>query len=140
MRIAVQITVLVLLSLAGAAFSAGRFDRPVPISDDPWARAMTALPEAEEVIWVDARPPAQYLAGHIPGAVNVSLDDWEDGFGALLEVWTPERAVVAYCDGDGCALSREVAERLRADLGAEDVYWLDGGLPAWREAGGEVSP
>lgn len=134
MRCWKQIALILALALAGTAFSAWCFDRPTFPEADPWARDMAALADLPEVLWVDARPPAVFAQGHIPGATNVSLEDWEPGFVALLDAWEPGQVIVVYCDGEGCALSREVAERLRTELGTTEVYWLSGGLPAWQIA------
>jgi len=120
-------------ALGGAAISAIFAERPAPAADDPFARTYLEV-AAAPLIWVDARSPDAFAQEHIPGAINISLDSWESGFVSLLEEWTPDTPIVAYCDGESCQLSREVAERLRQELGVESVYWLEGGIDAWREA------
>ncbi len=88
---------------------------------------------AAELLWIDARPAAQFEAGHIPGAVNLPLDAWDTHFPQLLAVWSPERALVVYCDSTTCDLSEQVADRLRRELGVDTVQVLHGGWQAWQE-------
>lgn len=100
--------------------------------------ALERLPDA---LWLDARPPKQFAAGHVPGAISLHQDDWEAGFSALVEVWDGARPIVVYCGGADCRASTEVAARLRRDLASERVYVLRGGWEAWRAGqGGGVAP
>ena len=86
-----------------------------------------------DVLWVDARDPEAFAAGHAPGAVNLSEEHWEEQLPGLLDVWEPGRRVVVYCDGAECLASRQVALRIRRELALEDVAVLTGGWPAWLE-------
>ena len=81
----------------------------------------------EDVLWVDARSSEEFAAGSFEGALLLNEDDWDAGFVRLLEIWTPDRPVVVFCSSSACLRSFHVAERLRADLGAEDIYTLKGG-------------
>ena len=78
---------------------------------------------------LDVRPPEEYAAAHIPGAINVPLEKLE-GFLSRL----PKRKeVVAYCRGPYCLMSFEAVEKLRKrGLRARR---LANGLPEWRAAG-----
>lgn len=93
-----------------------------------------ALAQAGEVLWVDARRPEAFAAGHVPGAVPLREDAWEDLLPGFIEAWQPGRRVVVYCDGGGCAAARSVAERLRREFALEEVAYLEGGWEAWRQA------
>jgi len=87
-----------------------------------------------DVLWVDARSAAAYAQEHIPGALKLSPGTWEADVEAVVAAWAPGRHVVVYCDGYGCQASREVARRLRAELGFDAVYVLAGGWDAWRDS------
>ncbi|WP_309397627.1 rhodanese-like domain-containing protein [Cerasicoccus maritimus] len=130
-----QTLLILVLALVGAAGSYLTNERPEPIEliQDAWMRTPEDVAGLGAVLWVDARNVDQYHVGHIEGAVNVSLQDWDIGLGELLTVWSPEQDIVVYCDGEGCALSRETAEKLRADLATDNIYWLQGGIQAWEE-------
>ncbi len=82
-----------------------------------------------EVTVLDVRPPEEYAAGHLPGAVNIPLEELERRLGELPK----DREVVAYCRGPYCVLAWEAAARLREK--GIPARRLEGGLPEWRLAG-----
>ncbi len=85
---------------------------------------------------VDAREPAQYAQGHIPGALPLSEDHWDADRGGVAAVWQPGVRIVVYCASPSCGTAESVARRLRRDLGTETVYVLKGGWNTWRESPG----
>ncbi len=87
------------------------------------------------VLWVDSRSAMDYQQGHFPGALHLHPSDWESGLARLFEAWEPGVPVVVYCDGQSCDASRQMADRLRADLGLEPVFWLHGGWEELRKLG-----
>lgn len=100
-----------------------------PVSaDELLARCREGL-----VTVLDVRPAEEYAAGHLPGAVNVSLADLERKMAEL----DPGREVIAYCRGPYCTFSFEAVERLRA--GGFKASRLEEGFPEWRQAGLPVS-
>lgn len=105
-----------------------------------------------EVVIVDARKPAEYAAGHIPGAVNFStydvfaLDTRPAGLSALARDLAARyaaagvsggRPVVVYESDTGMRAARDVW--LLQYLGHPQARLLHGGLAAWRAAGCELS-
>ncbi len=81
-------------------------------------------------LWIDARSPAEYEAGHVPGARLLNPENWPRNVPGVLEAWEPGRCTVVYCATPGGQASQEVAERLRAfQLGP--VFVLHGGWKAW---------
>ena len=107
----------------------------------PWSEKATAKDEVElaqaqswgeSVMWVDARPDAQFQAGHIPNAVQLNEDRWDELLPQLLGTWSPDRKVIVYCSSQSCAASHEVAKRLRENAGLKDVYVLKGGWETWQ--------
>lgn len=131
----------------------------VLITADDLATALRAdrPPVVLDVRWKLGGPPGhgEYLTGHVPGAVFVSLDDElashgapTDGRHPLPSVETlqaaagrwgirPGDTVVAY-DGEGNLAAARAWWLLRW-AGVEDVRLLDGALPAWIAAGGELA-
>lgn len=83
----------------------------------------------DEVVILDVRPRQEYLAGHIPGALSVPLDQLE----AALSRLPKRREIVAYCRGPYCVLAPEAVERLRAK--GFKARRLEDGMPEWRLAG-----
>ncbi len=78
---------------------------------------------------LDVRPPEEYAAGHVPGAVNVPLDKLEQYLLAL----DPEQEIVAYCRGPHCVLAFDAVARLR-EKGLKARRMQDG-FPEWKQAG-----
>jgi rhodanese-related sulfurtransferase len=63
-----------------------------------------------EVTLLDVRPPEEYAAGHIPGALSVPLPELARRLARL-----PKRQeVVAYCRGPYCVMAIEAVRQLRA--------------------------
>jgi len=88
----------------------------------------------EPVVWVDARLRKDYEEKHWPGAVLLNLEEWDVLVPGFLEDWDPERKVVVYCDGGACRASEEVAGRIRAEFGLEQVFVLKDGWDALKDA------
>ncbi|MFQ1084220.1 rhodanese-like domain-containing protein [Bordetella trematum] len=88
------------------------------------------LHDGAEIALLDVREHGQYGESHLFYAVSLPWSRLELDIGRLV----PRRSarVVVYDEGDG--LARQAAGRLQA-LGYGEVYWLEGGTPAWRAAG-----
>ena len=78
---------------------------------------------------LDVRPTDEFTLGHLPGAVNIPLDDLE----ARLADLDPEQEIVAYCRGTYCVLSFEAVAELRRR--GFRVRRLEDGYPEWKAAG-----
>jgi len=78
---------------------------------------------------VDVRPPEEYAAGHVPGALNIPLEQLEQRLGAL----SADREVVAYCRDPYCLLAYEAVSRLRRQGIAAQP--LRDGFAGWQRAG-----
>ena len=83
------------------------------------------------VIWVDARPDDEFTRDHVPGAVSLNEDRWNELLPQFLAAWSLGKKVVVYCSAESCDLAREVAERLRKEAQIPDVFALEGGWEAW---------
>lgn len=82
-----------------------------------------------EVIVLDVRPPDEYRAGHIKGAISVPVEQIEQ---RLAELPT-EKEIVAYCRGPYCIMAVQAVQTLRAHGRA--ARRLVDGFPEWRAAG-----
>ena len=78
---------------------------------------------------LDVRPPEEYAAGHVPGAVNVPLSELEH----YLKKLNPEQEVVAYCRGPHCVLAFDAVACLRKR--GLKARRLEDGYPEWKTAG-----
>ncbi len=93
-----------------------------------------ALFEGGEGLFLDARPPDEYTAEHIAGAVNLPYDEFDEYLGALAGQLSAYPCLVTYCDGTDCHSSIELAIKL-CDSGFADVKVFFGGINEWKEAG-----
>jgi rhodanese-related sulfurtransferase len=83
------------------------------------------------VIWVDARPDDEFARDHVPGAMSLNEDRWNELLPQFLATWSPGKKIVVYCSSLSCNASREVARRLRKEAQLPDVFVLEGGWEAW---------
>jgi len=103
----------------------GDKDALEPISaDELLKRAKRGL-----VTVLDVRPPEEFAAGHLPGAVNIPIDKLESGLAKLSK----QREVVAYCRGPYCLMSFEAVLKLRKR--GWKARRLQHGFPEWKAAG-----
>lgn len=84
------------------------------------------------VLWLDARTRGEYVRGHIPNALLLNEDSWDDLLSEVLNVWEPGQRIVVYCGSQACQASHGVAERLRVEVGINEVYVLKGGWEIWQ--------
>ena len=80
-----------------------------------------------EAQWVDVRSASEYAAGHVPGAINIPMEQIEARLGDLR----PDCPIVLICQsGVRARLTAALLETRRTD-----VTVLDGGTSAWVKAG-----
>jgi phage shock protein E len=79
---------------------------------------------------LDVRSPEEYRAGHIPGSLNVPLDQLAARLPELKLAKSDE--VVVHCERGPRAAQ---AEALLAKDGYEHVVDLEGHMKGWRESG-----
>ena len=82
---------------------------------------------------LDVRPSDEFALGHVPGALNVPLDE----FDARLSTLDPDKEIVAYCRGAYCVMSFEAVSRLR--VRGFRARRLEEGMPEWAAAGNAVA-
>jgi rhodanese-related sulfurtransferase len=79
-----------------------------------------------QVTVIDVREPMEYTSGHIAGSLNVPL-------GRLGDASLPQGPLVLVCQSGN--RSARGLEQLRRQGHPHPVADLEGGLPAWQEAG-----
>lgn len=79
-----------------------------------------------ETMVIDVRPTAEYQAGHIPGAVNIPVDE----LSLHLDRLPHGQEIVAYCRGPYCMLAYEAVAQLR-EAGFQ-ARRLEDGFPEWK--------
>jgi DNA-binding transcriptional ArsR family regulator/rhodanese-related sulfurtransferase len=84
------------------------------------------------VVW-DVRPTAEYVAGHVSGAVSVPPGEVR----RRLRSVPKDAVVVAYCRGPYCVFADDAVRELRSR--GRTALRLEDGFPEWRRAGFPVS-
>ena len=102
-----------------------------PVAPSDMVTVAQARAWADNAIWVDARPESEFEQQHVPGAILLNEDRWNELLPQMLATWSPEKRVVVYCSSESCGASREVARRLREEARLQNVFVLDGGWEAW---------
>jgi len=82
---------------------------------------------------LDVRPAEEYAAGHVPGAVNIPLQELEQRLDELGKANDKNHEIVAYCRGPHCVLAFDAVARLR-EKGMK-ARRLEDGYPEWQVAG-----
>jgi rhodanese-related sulfurtransferase len=85
-------------------------------------------------VFVDARSPADFSAGHIKGAVNLPEKELESYLGEFLAAHEPETLLITYCDGLDCPMAKMLAERLRS-FGYKNTFYVVDGWGEWKRRG-----
>ncbi|ACO47513.2 rhodanese-like domain-containing protein [Deinococcus deserti] len=82
-------------------------------------------------VTVDVRSSEEFEAGHVDGALNIPITDLPQRLGELPK----DRPVVTYCNmfHPGASRGEKAAAQL-LELGF-DAGVLEGGYPAWKDAG-----
>jgi len=89
---------------------------------------LDAVIEKKSPLIVDLRKPLEYISGHLPGAVNVPLDDLRANR-SLLDAYR-DKPVLFYCR----TVNRtERALWMLEGRGFKSIYALRGGYQAFRE-------
>lgn len=78
---------------------------------------------------LDVRPAEEFAAGHLPGAINVTIED----LAKRLKRMPKGREVIAYCRGPYCLLSVDAVALLRTK--GYRARRLQDGFPEWKASG-----
>lgn len=95
-------------------------------------RTLLARVRAGDAILVDVRSREEYVAGHLPGALSIPVEELAN----RLKELSKEQEIVAYCRGPYCMLSADAVRALsRRGFRARR---LEDGVLEWRAAGMKV--
>jgi rhodanese-related sulfurtransferase len=90
--------------------------------------------DSKAALFIDARPADQFDKGHIPGAINVYANEFQNQIPMLLKYLNenPNQLIVAYCGGGLCELSHDLATQL-LQLKFTNVVVYTGGTGEWKD-------
>ena len=118
-------------AIGEAIYFRGKVSWQSPVLASEMVKISQARAWGDGAIWVDARPDNEFEREHVPGALLLNEDRWNELLPQFLAAWSPEKKVVVYCSSQGCNASREVARRLRNEAQLKDVFVLEGGWEEW---------
>jgi rhodanese-related sulfurtransferase len=141
------IFILIISFSAGLGFNLVRSERLPLIAD--WSiegrlkarfgeKAVIPFEEAKQVffskkgVFLDARPPNDYRAGHIQGARNLPIEAFDKYFDKATRDLPQESLIITYCDGETCTQSNKLTRKLR-EMGYENVRILVNGWSLWKK-------
>ena len=103
------------------------------------AQFRTDVDDKQSLI-LDARSAPFYAQGHVPGAINLSRDDFAADYKRLRPTLdqAKDKQIVVYCSGGDCHDSRMVASALLS-LGFSKVQVFTDGWTGWTQAGMPVA-
>jgi rhodanese-related sulfurtransferase len=105
---------------------------PVPASES--VSVAQARAWGGNAIWIDARPDEEFARDHVPGALLLNEDRWNELLPELLGIWSPQKKLVVYCSNQNCNRAVEVAQRLRKEAQLKNVFVLKDGWEGWLAA------
>lgn len=85
------------------------------------------------IVFIDAREKIEFLEGHIQGATNIPLYDYEKN-NIQIKNMDKNNTLIIYCDDEQCGLSKMLAEKMVKD-GFMKIKILTGGWSLWKDIG-----
>ncbi len=96
------------------------------------AVAKEYIAQHDNAVIMDVRTPAEFNLSHITGAINVNVQD--DDFESMVANLDRDKTYVVHCTmNPGNGRSSRALETLQS-LGFKNLYSLEGGYVAWKEA------
>ncbi len=96
-------------------------------------QAMTYF-QTHNTIFLDARLEGDYKAGHIPKALNLPFEEFEQYYPETEPLLSRGENIITYCDGTECEASLFLA-RILKERGFKNLKIFFGGWTEWNKAG-----
>ncbi len=90
------------------------------------ASAFAEAVKVDGVVIVDVRSPAEFAEGHLPGAVNINVED--PSFAGVVSQLDPAGDYAVYCRSGNRS---RVAIDVMTQAGVPHTVGLEGGIGAW---------
>lgn len=96
---------------------------------------VASLTKEKKAVVIDTMSYLECMDHRIPGSLCIALEEFENKSSALLK--DKKQTIIFYCESDECLRAGQTYSKAK-NLGYENVYVLEGGLPAWKRGGNEV--
>ncbi|MES2572053.1 MAG: rhodanese-like domain-containing protein [Verrucomicrobiota bacterium] len=108
--------------------------RKPPVNVVTLEEVISLISRPEEVLVLDARPRIFYDLGHLPGARNLSREQFEIDLASLETILrVPGRNLLIYCSDISCEDGAHVAAALQ-ERGMGPLLLFPGGFAEWEAA------
>jgi len=92
------------------------------------------LYDAKGYLFIDARGPEEFAAGHLPGARSIPFETAYAGLDSVQDYIPKSQTLVIYCSNAACPKSRDLGEQLKF-LGYSGILIMNEGYDAWAAKG-----
>ncbi|MDP1663055.1 MAG: rhodanese-like domain-containing protein [Phycisphaerales bacterium] len=90
-----------------------------------------------KTLLIDARTPIEFAAGHIPGAVNISVAQVSGVEGATDARLLKFATLIVYGSNPSSITAKSLGKRL-ISTGYKDVRYYPDGFDGWKASGGRI--
>ena len=94
--------------------------------------AQDYVAQHDDAVIIDVRTPAEFGMSHITGAVNVNVQD--DDFASMVAGLDKDKTYLVHCTKNPVGGRSSRALETLQSLGFKNLYNLEGGYIAWKEA------
>ncbi len=128
-------------SFSGLLIIAGLLSVFLALADDDGQVSVTSIEVSaakdfvarhEAAAILDVRTPVEYEMSHIPGAVNVNVQD--ESFEDMVAALDPNKTYIVHCTKNPAGGRSSHALETLQRLGFKNLYSLEGGYVAWKDA------
>jgi rhodanese-related sulfurtransferase len=118
----------------GAGPAAAQVAAAAPVQVVPPGEAVSLCGDAQTLL-ADVRPAEEFAQGHVTGAIHLPCAASGSAATAAVDLLAGRHTLIVY--GDGTDDAQLVADELRRRAGRPDlrVIVIEGGFPAWSQAG-----
>ncbi len=128
-------------SFSGLLIIAGLLSVSLTLADDDGQVSVTTIEVSaakdfvarhEAAVILDVRTPVEYEMSHITGAVNVNVQD--ESFPHMVGALDPNKTYIVHCTKNPAGGRSSRALETLQRLGFKNLYSLEGGYVAWKDA------
>lgn len=98
-------------------------------------KEVKGMMDGSEIILVDARLFEDFTRGHLPGAISLPEENFNQKLMDYAQTIASAKAIIVYCGNSECDRADKVAVKLQ-DLGFRNLYIMVEGYQKWRQAYG----
>ncbi len=110
----------------------GADDTQKPVTAIEVNAAKEFVAEHDNVVILDVRTPIEYDMSHIPGSANVDVQD--ESFEEMLSQLDRDKTYIVQCTKNPVGGRSSRALESMQKLGFRNLYSLEGGYVAWKDA------